>query len=145
MISFPGLMTRGEDWNKLVNWELHLQTKLRLPRPVWIKAAKTTDGAPIHLSISHTLPPLVKRTRDTWTLSLGAATQSEPVGSNPPLTGEDTWPPPHPKHFTLGCKPPQCVLEVTDQWSKKTTSLAKSRYAILRSPNKYKPSKPVIP
>lgn len=68
MISYPELMARGEDWNGLVNWELHLQTKPFLPQQ-----SRSTQPK-LQIVLQSTCPPYHhswKGLQGTWTPSLG--------------------------------------------------------------------------
>lgn len=117
MISYPELVTRGDDWNKSSLYQ-HSKTH------------RWCTSLPANL------------THLTITPFLGTAPQSQLAGSNSKWQDHRTGgADPRPSHLTLGREPSRCVLEVTVQWNKKTTSLGKSRDVILRPPNQYEPFK----
>ncbi len=64
----------------------------------------TADTAPIHLSISCSLlSSLINKIPRYFTPSLGAATHSQPGGSNPPLSSREPWP--QRQRCWLSCRP----------------------------------------
>ena len=120
---YPQLVTRGEGWNVggPGNRELRLPAQVLLHHngPVQ-QPSMTADAAPIRLSISCSIfPSLVNKTlRYLNSFAWGSKSLPTRMGALPRfpaenhghgLGGADS----HPDRFTLSCKPPQCMLEVT--------------------------------